>query len=113
VRAVSAATSAGRVNAVGSPGWSVLIRRGCGGFRLRCVGEKLGDAAIVPRFPVTSTPAMNSSVARCGSSSETWRAGDFMKYEAGPSSVPLRPRSRPSLQQRTASMTMPALSAKS
>jgi len=32
-----------------------------------------------------------------------------MKYDAGPSSVPLRPRSSPSLQQRTASMTMPAL----
>ena len=52
---------------------------------------------------------MNSSATRCATSSVYCAGGDFISQELGPKSEPLMPLSRASLQNRTASITMPAL----
>ena len=51
---------------------------------------------------------MNFSVSSRASSSGRWCIGDFIRYELGPSSWPERPLLSASLQQRTASITIPA-----
>ena len=56
-----------------------------------------------------SSPRMNASTRSRAMSSWIWMGGLFMKYDDGPTSVPVSPRSRPSFRQRTASMTTPAL----
>src|SRR3954468_18398196 len=52
--------------------------------------------------------AMNSSVSSRACESGTCTGGDFMRYEDGPVRVPPTPLLSASLQQRTASVTIPA-----
>jgi hypothetical protein len=52
---------------------------------------------------------MNASTRLSAMSSWIWMGGLFMKYELGATRVPERPRSRPSLRQRMASVMTPAL----
>ncbi len=60
--------------------------------------------------PVGAPPycSMKSSVSWYATGSGTCTGGDFIRYELGASSVPPRPWFSASLQQRTASITMPA-----
>ena len=51
---------------------------------------------------------MNFSVSSRATESGTCTGGDFIRYELGASSGPPMPLLSASLQQRTASMTMPA-----
>src|SRR5207248_625560 len=65
------------------------------------------SANLRPSF-VREYSAMNRSVSSRATGSGTCAGGDFIRYEDGPSSAPPTPWLSASLQQRTASITIPA-----
>src|SRR3954453_10495558 len=66
------------------------------------VGLPEGSFGAPPYF------AMKSSLFWRATESGTWTGGDFIRYEDGDSSAPEMPLFSASLQNRTASVTMPA-----
>ena len=72
-----------------------------------------GEACVpggfsVPTSVSESSPLMKASTRSRPTSSGIWWGGLFMKYADGATSVPLSPRSSPSLRQRIASVMTPA-----
>src|ERR1700740_2193659 len=59
-------------------------------------------------LPSSVVPAIKASVRSCATESVYCTGGDFIKYDDGASRAPAIFRSRPSLQQRIASITTPA-----
>src|SRR6185436_1178243 len=81
-------------------------------YAARKACQEAGSEALIFALPgsLGAPPCslMNFSVSSRACESGTWTGGDFIRYELGASSGPPTPWFNASLQQRTASVTMPA-----